>query len=237
MHVNSILLRPDIPAIAKKLLGKLDRSNGPESCWPWMGTRRPDGYGVLYIPALHPGDRQTVTTHRLAYVLAHERPLPDSFVDRPTWVLHHCDNPPCCNPSHLFLGNSRTNVDDKMQKGRQQRGETVGTSKLTEDQVEQILDSQESRLELATRYKVTVWAIEQILRRRAWAHVATRRANLPEPHKKLTPTQKAAIRADFRADAAIADTYDVPLAQVMRIKYGGYWRTLTGELDKRHAKR
>jgi len=77
-------------------------------CWEWKGARSSAGYGQKWTPSVG----QVLYTHRLAYEWANG-PIPSGMI-----VLHACDNPPCCNPSHLRLGTHADNVADKMQKGR-----------------------------------------------------------------------------------------------------------------------
>lgn len=72
------------------------------ACWPWKGSVMGEGYGRY---------RQAYT-HRLAWMLANG-PIPAGL-----FVLHKCDNPPCCNPDHLFLGTQADNVRDRDAKGR-----------------------------------------------------------------------------------------------------------------------
>jgi hypothetical protein len=78
----------------------------PDGCLEWTGYRLPKGYGTIRIAG------KNVYAHRFAWALAHV-PIPTG-----QWVLHHCDNPPCCEPTHLFLGTNADNVADKMAKGR-----------------------------------------------------------------------------------------------------------------------
>lgn len=92
---------------------KVTRSE--HECWPWSGATHNKGYGNIGI------DGRTTTTHRLAYTLA-VGPIPPGMQ-----VLHRCDNPPCCNPAHLFIGTHLDNMRDKIQKGRQARGERHGS--------------------------------------------------------------------------------------------------------------
>lgn len=84
-----------------------------KGCWEWVGTRNNRGYGrVLY------GSR-CVGTHRVAAVL--RLGYPEELILKrqyQTIVCHHCDNPPCCNPSHLFIGTPSDNYKDAQKKGR-----------------------------------------------------------------------------------------------------------------------
>lgn len=81
-------------------------------CWPWTGKTIIKGYGRL-----RGADGDKVLAHRLAFELASGTPIPDGLC-----VLHHCDNPPCCNPSHLFLGTMKDNTLDASAKGRMRNG-------------------------------------------------------------------------------------------------------------------
>ena len=78
-----------------------------DDCWEWHGTLRADGYGQIRIGA------SNVLAHRLAWQLA-VGPIPDDLC-----VLHRCDNPPCVNPDHLWLGTHADNMHDMFAKGRE----------------------------------------------------------------------------------------------------------------------
>lgn len=98
----------------------VDRSAGDDGCWPWLRSRNSAGYGHVKLPG-----RIMRGAHRVAYVLGSGHPIPQGM-----FVCHHCDNPVCCNPSHLFIGTHQDNVDDKVAKGRQARGERMTAAKL-----------------------------------------------------------------------------------------------------------
>lgn len=78
---------------------------GP-ACWEWVGGRNADGYGEVRA------DGRMQKAHRVSWALAHG-PIPPGM-----HVCHTCDNPPCVNPEHLFLGTNRANMRDRQAKGR-----------------------------------------------------------------------------------------------------------------------
>lgn len=83
---------------------------GPEDCWEWTAGRFERGYGQFRL-----GSRK-VKAHRCALELSLGRQLGVGMHS-----LHKCDNPPCCNPSHLFEGTIKDNVADMYQKGRHEK--------------------------------------------------------------------------------------------------------------------
>lgn len=85
----------------------LERVSKTESCWIWVGGRASNGYGMTRFLGKQMG------AHRASW-LAFRGAIPPKIS-----VLHRCDNPPCVNPEHLFLGTQKENMRDKIQKGRE----------------------------------------------------------------------------------------------------------------------
>jgi hypothetical protein len=80
-------------------------------CWEWRGSKSKYGHGQFQYTTA-PNVRVRVGAHRFSWELANG-PVPDGL-----WVLHHCDNPPCVRPDHLFLGTHKDNMADMKAKGR-----------------------------------------------------------------------------------------------------------------------
>jgi hypothetical protein len=147
--------------------GKTDRTG---SCWLWLGTRDKDGYGKYGARSI----TNEILAHRIAWTLTRGE-IPSDML-----VCHSCDNPPCINPEHLFLGSPLDNTRDMDKKGRRKshgpRGERAWTSKLN---AASVLEIRQKRADgalltaLAHEYNVTTQTIWQITSGRAWTHVTT----------------------------------------------------------------
>ena len=136
------------------------------SCWEWSGSVDALGYGICYWETKPENKRRCVAirAHRLVWELTN-----GPIQNKDLCVCHHCDNPPCCNPSHLFLGTRADNNADKMAKGRNadNRGVKNPRAKLNEDSVREIrvgLSSGNSQSELARKFGVRqaqIWRIKE----------------------------------------------------------------------------
>jgi hypothetical protein len=132
-------------------------------CWVWKGARGTShGYGQF-------GCRGLYLAHRVAYFIYYGK------FDVKLKVLHHCDNPPCVNPLHLFLGTNKDNSRDMLSKGRCKMGpgESCPRAKLDNKNISAIREAKgiESAASLAIKFKVTKGTIYHIWQGRTWSHL------------------------------------------------------------------
>jgi hypothetical protein len=162
--------RSDMDKTTQQRLWTKVSKGGPDECWEWTAAQTGEGYGRFKLNGrLH-------SPHRLIYELEHG-PIGDGMM-----ICHTCDNPSCCNPSHLFKGTRADNMRDAYQKGRVRlgfdRSEQIGSAhpsaRLTETQVKEIralhADSLEQR-EIAKQYGVSDTTVSRIVRRITWTHI------------------------------------------------------------------
>ena len=134
-------------------------------CWEWQGRKDGRGnckYGVIDI------DSARHLVHRVVYAEING-PIPNGM-----GVLHRCDNPPCCNPDHLFLGTQLVNIRDAKAKGRVSHGSSRHNAKLTERDVHAIvasINSGEGNTDIASRYAVAHQTIHNIRAGYTWSHI------------------------------------------------------------------
>lgn len=143
---------------------KVDRRS-PNDCWLWTGGMHASGYGS---GCTDKNSEEQILAHRLSWQL-HFGSIPDGL-----FVCHHCDNRPCVNPAHLFLGTPADNTRDMVQKNRQVQGESTRTAKLTISQVAEIRSrfaNGETQTDIARNYNVSKSCIYLIVRSKNWKSV------------------------------------------------------------------
>ena len=146
---------PSTPA-SERVWAKIAKGR-PDECWLWTGAAFKNGYGAIRE------NGKTLRAHRVALESV-SGPIPDG-----AHVLHACDTPLCCNPSHLSLGTPKANSDDKVAKGRDNnRGTKHHAAKLTEADVIEIRTSKETGQFLARKFGLSEGAVSQIRSRKAW---------------------------------------------------------------------
>ena len=152
--------RPYIADPKTRLLA--NRQVTANGCWEWTGGRSRKGYGKTSHLNM------TTLTHRLSAALFLGFKLSST-----KQVLHRCDNPPCFNPEHLFIGTSLDNVRDRDAKGRGgwACGEDAGPSRMTEEKVREMrreYAAGATQAELSRKYGVTA---RKIVLGLTWKHI------------------------------------------------------------------
>ena len=142
-----------------------------DGCWHWQGAVNEHGYGVIGRAGRGTG---LVKAHRLSYEIATGLRL-----RRDQLVCHHCDNPRCVNPAHLFVGTPRDNVIDMWRKGRgflppRLPGSRNPSAKLDERRIHEVFRLRHQGLttyEIADVFAMSKTAICAVLNRKTWRHV------------------------------------------------------------------
>ncbi len=138
-----------------------------ENCWFWTGYKNRKGYGSFVSMG-------ETLAHRFSYLL-YKGQIPENMQ-----VCHHCDNPSCVNPEHLWVGTNSENQIDCVKKGRAYRnspkGENNGISKLTDNDVREIRRLRKINKTkygvLAKKFNISESNIFYILSKRTWSHVS-----------------------------------------------------------------
>lgn len=148
------------------LLSEHSRDDGRCRVWTWHRNKLRGGYGLLSMGHVY------TLAHRISYEV-HCGPIPGGL-----WVLHACDNPPCINPRHLFVGTQADNITDSVLKQRHTYGEMHRWAKITEADAADIIasrDDGESIKSLAARFGLSRGGVHEITSGRTWKHLHARR--------------------------------------------------------------
>lgn len=167
VRFSTILNDPEqLERIAARFWAKVDR-RGPDDCWPWLASLFTTGYGRFKIWSY-----QNVPANRVAWLLT-KREDPGEML-----VCHRCDNRPCCNPGHLFLGTVADNSADMVAKGRWRGGDHRGArnpgAMLDDERVRAIWSlilAGKTNVAIAEQFGVHHATISAIRRGKTWAHI------------------------------------------------------------------
>jgi len=148
--------------LADQIWDYIDK-NGPGGCWLWCRSFDTWGYGQVWV------DQVKYSTHRFIWEM-YNGPIPKGFC-----VCHSCDNPPCCNPDHLFLGTHDDNMRDMKEKGRSNggapAGEGNGRAKITWEEVKTIrkmLNRGTPARVLSRKFGISIPQIYKIKNNNSW---------------------------------------------------------------------
>ncbi len=201
-----------------------DRVTIAESgCWEWQGGRNAKGYGSFSRPK-----DGTRLANRRMFKLVHSVDLtPEQF------ICHSCDNPPCVNPSHLWLGDVVSNTADSNQKGRHVRwngvrqGEGNHNAKLTEADVLEMRSGNGVLAFYAEQFGIGQEAIRRAIVGRTWSHLPPAGADRVKMFTqagriKIASDQISLIIAnpEHLTNAALARKYGVSHTTISEIRLG-----------------
>lgn len=162
--------RPPILLTKERLLSKREIKPSPDGrfqdCWYWTGNLINKKYGQIFCA------QEAFYVHRVAAFLWLNFDLNSDLC-----VCHKCDNPPCFNPEHLFIGTNSDNLQDMIKKGRSNylNGERNGMNKITIEDMLEIRrlckEGNLAQIDIAHRFNISQKHVSQIHQRTRWKHV------------------------------------------------------------------
>ncbi len=218
----STLSTPD--ELRSYLLARVTIPEDKNACWLWQGSFDSHGYGMMFVK------NASIRAHRVSHELF-IGPIPEGM-----YILHACDNPPCISPHHLRYGTKRENAHDRTVHGRQVRGSQHTRTRLTEKDVEDILESfhlrNETQKDLALRYNVNFVTIHDIVQRKSWNHV--HKGLFPPPEKDgrtvVTADDVRLMRKLYQEGTSagvLAKRFHLDVTQTWRICTYRSWKQIT----------
>jgi DNA-binding XRE family transcriptional regulator len=216
------------------------RQSDGSPCWEWQGTIHWRNYGMIagettYDEATQKSKKQNFLAHRVAYQIQ------IGEIKEGLYVCHSCDHTLCVRGDHLFLGTAKDNSYDRDAKGRQAKGDThgtklhpgtvakgvsIGNSKLTNAQVEEIRESyrttEMSQQTIADKIGVSQTTVSAVIRGKTWKNVEK---DTPDQTKKayvLTKDQKIAICGSDKSRIELSKEYGVTPNTIWRVRRKGF---------------
>ena len=160
-----------------------DKVEKSETCWNWLAKRDKNGYG-RFSPN---GSNSQMPAHRFSWSL-HNGEIPDGLL-----VCHHCDNPSCVNPEHLFLGTPQDNMDDKVRKGRWRGNPDSINLKTHLESILALRSSGKDLRSIAKDFDCDRSAVKRLLEKNGvYAPLTTGPSRLVEPHLDSIITRRDA---------------------------------------------
>jgi hypothetical protein len=219
--------------IIKRFWDKVHYPGNDQDCWEWTACRWGIGYGCFAL-TIPPQRKKSIMAHRFAWEF-YNGPIPSNLN-----VLHKCDNPPCCNPEHLFLGTASDNMCDRDSKNRNAHGSTHGNSKLSEKILENIINDTlsgkiTSMSQITNTHNVSRVTIRKILSGYGWNHVISKYSKsdmekileILNDNTSLSPVEVIDIKNRIKngeSNSSIARSYNVYASTISSIKTGKTWK-------------
>jgi len=193
--------------------------NSNTGCIEWQGCTS-DGYGQFKI-----GGKNGLGfyAHRIAYWLSTGRKPPTHLQ-----VCHHCDNPPCCNPEHLYLDTCAGNIDKAAKEGHMH-----GTPKITPGDVVEIRKKGAAGMstkELAILYSLARGTVRSILSHRTWKNIGGPIVKRSGGFSKLTLEQVRYIRNNQATGVELARQFGVSTGTISNVRTNRTFKNYNGDL-------
>lgn len=169
-HNTLTILDKMSPSDKERFWSKVDIKS-EEECWEWKDSLSRDGYGNISIGSRE--NQHKLMAHRVAKTLSEGKEIEEGKL-----ILHACDNPPCCNPSHLFIADHQANMDDMVNKGRSAK--MYNTAKIDYDIADDIRKSELPGSKLANIYNLSESSISDIRNNKTWKEENRDKAIIPK---------------------------------------------------------
>lgn len=193
----------------------------PDECWEWqwgrIRSKRPGSnignYGQFWLHG------RTVKAHRISYFIA------NGEYDDSAFICHTCDNPPCVNPNHLYIGDKWTNSRDKLSRGRSigaHKGEAHHNAKLTRGQIAAIRTDPRAYKYIADEYGISRSYVSLLKNGKVRATDADLKVTPAKSGEARTrdimKRLRVVIGSDPRKTSVIAADYQIPEQSITRAK-------------------